>query len=345
MLRLIPLLLWAALALGFLAWATLRTHHVGRMILPRSEAAAIAITIVVAGSLLASWTWLLAWSAAKRLGLAQGRSWVDRPAARLTLLALLALALLLFAYGRLLEPRWLATRTLRLGGAPAAGEEAVRVAVISDLHTEGWRRPWSELAERVNALDPDLVLLLGDTINRPAGLPALQRALAAMRARHGKLAVRGNWDVWYWHELPLLEGTGFRFLDDERVSLAIRGQRLELAGLRYADERDGRRGEELLRAAAPGSWRVLLYHTPDLVTEVPSADLYLCGHTHGGQISIPFYGALVTLSKHGKRFERGLRREGRTTVYVHPGIGVEPIVPVRLGVRPEVMLFQLGAPR
>ena len=42
-----------------------------------------------------------------------------------------------------------------------------------------------------------------------------------MRARHGKLAVRGNWDVWYWHELPLLEGTGFRFLDDERVTLAM----------------------------------------------------------------------------------------------------------------------------
>jgi hypothetical protein len=341
--RLAPLLTWLALCLGFIAWATLRTFHVGRMVLPRAEAAAIALAIVLVASLLGSWLWLLLWTVGKRLGLARGRSWVERPTARLVLLGLLALALLLAVHGRFVEPRWLAVRTLRLGGAPAAGEEPVRVVAISDLHTEGWRRPWSELAGKVNALAPDLVLLLGDTLNRPAGLPAFKRALAAMRARHGKLAVRGNWDVWYWHGLPLLEGTGFRFLDDERVSLAIRGQRLELVGLRYVDQRDGRRGEALLSRAARGRWRILLYHTPDLVTDVPSADLYLCGHTHGGQISIPFYGALVTLSRYGKRFERGLAREGRTTVYTHPGIGVEPLVPVRLGVRPEVTLILLGA--
>jgi len=344
MLRLVPFLLWLALCLGFVAWATIRTFHVGRMILPRSEAAAIAIAIVVCLSLLCSWAWLLLWTISKRLGIAEGRSWVDRGAARLVLLGLLGVALLLFAYGRFLEPRWIATRTQRLGGAPPEGQEPVRVAVISDLHTEGWRKPWSSLAEKVNALDPDLILLLGDTINRPAGLPSLRRALSAMRARHGKLAVRGNWDSWYWHELPLLGGTGFRWLDDEQLSLAIGGQRLGLVGLRYRDERDGKRGEALLRATPRGRWRIFLYHTPDLVDDVPSADLYLCGHTHGGQIAIPFYGALVTLSKKGKRFERGRVTIGQRTVYVHPGIGVEPILPVRLGVRPEVTLFLLGSP-
>jgi predicted MPP superfamily phosphohydrolase len=341
--RLLPFILWLSLCLGFIAWATLRTIHVGRMILPRSEAAAIAIAIVVAGSLLCAWAWMLAVAIARRLGVVRGYSWVERPAARLILLALLVIAILLFGYGRFLEPRWIARRSFPLGGAPPAGQEPVRVVAISDLHAERWGPPWSELAEEVNSLDPDLILFLGDTINRPAGLPTLRRSLAAMRARHGKLAVRGNWDVWYWHGIPLLEGTGFRWLDDERRSLEIRGQRLELAGLRYADQRDGRRGEELLRRSEPGSWRILLYHTPDLVLDVPSADLYLCGHTHGGQIAIPFYGALVTLSKHGKRFERGMGMEGGTTVYVHPGIGVEPVLPVRLGVRPEVTLFLLGA--
>ena len=90
----------------------------------------------------------------------------------------------------------------------------------------------------------------------------------------------------------------------------------------------------------------LLHHTPDLVEQVPSAALYLAGHTHGGQVSLPGFGALVTLSRYGKRFERGMSRVGATTVYVTPGIGVEPIVPVRFGVRPEVSLLLLGeAPR
>jgi predicted MPP superfamily phosphohydrolase len=87
---------------------------------------------------------------------------------------------------------------------------------------------------------------------------------------------------------------------------------------------------------------VLLYHTPDLAPQVPSADLYLAGHTHGGQISLPFFGALVTLSRHGKRFERGRVQVGRTVVYTNPGIGVEPAIPLRLGVPPEVTLVRLG---
>ena len=60
--------------------------------------------------------------------------------------------------------------------------------------------------------------------------------------------------------------------------------------------------------------------------------------------SIPFFGALVTLSRYGKRFERGLYRVGDTHLYVNPGIGVEPMVPLRIGVRPEVTLFVLGGP-
>jgi predicted MPP superfamily phosphohydrolase len=155
--------------------------------------------------------------------------------------------------------------------------------------------------------------------------------------------VHGNWEAWYWGDLPLLAGTGFRWLHDRRTSIEIKGQTLHLVGLPYRDDATGAAAERLLsRIRGPG-WRILLYHTPDLAEEVPSADLYLAGHTHGGQIALPFYGALVTLSRHGKRYERGLRRNGNTLVYVNPGIGVEPMVPLRIGVRPEVTLLTLGA--
>ena len=161
-----------------------------------------------------------------------------------------------------------------------------------------------------------------------------------MTAPYGKLAVRGNWDVWYWARLDLLGGTGFEWLRGER-RLRVRGQEIQLVGMPYRDADGVREAGRLLGARARG-WQLFLYHTPDLVERVPPTDLYLAGHTHGGQISIPFFGALVTLSRYGKRFERGLYQVGSTRLYVHPGIGVEPVIPLRLGVRPEVLLVLLG---
>jgi uncharacterized protein len=340
MARLLPWLLWLVASLSFVLWSGSHTFHIGRMVLPRSQAIAIAICIVVVISLVLGWLWLVIWSTSRRLGFLRSPSLLDRVAVRWLLLATLPALFAMLAYGRWIEPRWVAVRELHLG-EPAAGVEPVRIAVISDLHAESWRRPWAGLAEKVNALRPDLVLFLGDTLNHPNALPVVHRALGAMHAPHGKLAVRGNWDVWYWARLDLLGRTGFEWLRGER-RLRIRGQDLRLVGMPYRDADGVREAERLLAEPGPG-WQLFIYHTPDLIERVPpTTDLYLAGHTHGGQISIPFFGALVTLSRYGKRFERGLYQVGSTRLYVHPGIGVEPIIPLRLGVRPEVLLVVLG---
>jgi predicted MPP superfamily phosphohydrolase len=245
-------------------------------------------------------------------------------------------------------------RTVELGRAPQAGAAAkrtarpVRVAVISDLHMDADREPFTSLADHVNGADPDLILLLGDTLNSPRGLKTLRRSLRRMRARHGKFAVRGNWEVWYWSRLSVLKGTGFSWLRGRQVTRTIRGTTVHLTGLDYSDNLSPQtlaRTMRRLGAARPAGWRLFLYHTPDLAEQVPAAQLYLAGHTHGGQISVPLFGALVTLSRHGKRYERGLTALGwRRWIYVNPGVGVEPMVPLRLGVRPEVTLFELGQP-
>jgi hypothetical protein len=342
-LRLTLFLLWLAAAGGFIAWSVRHTFHVGRMILPRSQAIAIAVTMVVLASLVLAWTWLGAWTVVKRAGWARRSSWVDHPAARYPLVALLVIVPLVLLYSRYVEPRWVREREVVLGREPPPGQQPVRIAVISDLHIEGKRRPWTHLAEIVNQTGPDVILFLGDTLNRPRALPVLRDTLRAMRAPHGKLAVRGNWEAWYWNYLPLLRGTGFTWLDGDSVTLRIRGQTLVLVGLPFEEDEDGVEAQRLLGAAPRGSWRIFLYHTPDLAEAVPAADLYLAGHTHGGQISIPFFGALVTLSKYGKRFERGMHQVGHTRLYVTPGIGVEPLIPLRLGVRPEVTVIKLGA--
>jgi uncharacterized protein len=343
-LRLAVLAIWLAASAGFVGWSARHTFHIGRMILPRVQAVAIALAIVVCATLVLCWGWMAVWSVAKRAGWARGGSWVDRPVVRYALASLLLALPLLLLYGRHIEPRWVVVRELTIGRAPPPGQQPVRLTVISDLHTDAKRRPWLGLAEHVNTTAPDVILFLGDTLNRPRALPQLRQMLGAMRARHGKYAVRGNWEAWYWNYLPLLRGTGFTWLDGDAVSLQIRGQRIDLVGYPFDDEENGAEAQGVLAALPKTAWRVFLYHTPDLVEAVPAADLYLAGHTHGGQIAVPFFGALVTLSKYGKRFERGLSRVGRTQIYVNPGIGVEPLIPLRLGVRPEVTVLKLGRP-
>jgi len=335
--------IWLGLGVAWVAWNGTRTIHIGRMVLPTDQAIALAATLYLGLSLVAAWLWAALRWIARRAGYRGPEALVERRGVRRVLLVLLALAAPLYIYTRFVEPRWVTVEPVALGRALPAGQEPVRLAVIADLHIEGEREPWTSLAETVNAADPDLILFLGDTLNRQSGLPVLHRVLGEMKARHGKYAVKGNWESWYWGHLPLLQGTGFEWVDRRSVSLDIRGQRIHLVGASYRDYENGRRLETILAGLPADEWRIFAYHTPDLAEKVRSADLYLAGHTHGGQVALPLFGALVTLSEFGKRFERGAVRVGDMLVYTNPGIGVEPMVQLRFLVRPEVTLFLLGA--
>ena len=92
-------------------------------------------------------------------------------------------------------------------------------------------------------------------------------------------------------------------------------------------------------------FRLFLYHYPPRVLDVAGkVDLMLSGHTHGGQVALPFYGALTTLSATGKQFEKGFYEVGGTRLYVNRGIGMEgkPVPPIRFLARPEVTLVELA---
>jgi predicted MPP superfamily phosphohydrolase len=339
-LRWIPRLLLLGFGVAWVAFCGYHPPRIGRMLMPSSQAMALGICFVVGIGLAAAWVCLGLRTIGRLLGRTLEPSLLDRRWVRVTLILSLLLSVTGYLYGRYVEPRRIVVREVALGtedtGAPSA-----RLAVISDLHIDGDRPPWTNLAAAVNRTKPDLILLLGDTLNRPGSLPVLHRTLRAMKARHGKFAVAGNWEAWYWIDLPLLRGTGFRWLRGKPATRTIRGVTVHLVGLPYRDADHGRRPERLLSRLPTPGWRVFVYHTPDLAPEVPSAHLYLAGHTHGGQVSLPLFGALVTLSRHGKRFERGLQWVGSTAVYTNPGIGVEPMVPLRIGVPPEVTVVSL----
>jgi predicted MPP superfamily phosphohydrolase len=92
---------------------------------------------------------------------------------------------------------------------------------------------------------------------------------------------------------------------------------------------------------------LLLYHSSDLMPEATDlgVDLYLCGHTHGGQVRLPLFGALITSSDFWKRYEMGRYKEGNTTLYVSRGLGMEGLGAPRARFLspPEIVLWTLSS--
>ena len=127
-------------------------------------------------------------------------------------------------------------------------------------------------------------------------------------------------------------------------------RRLALLGLdcSHSPVRDAARLAAVVAQAPSDAFRVLLYHSPELMPVAPNFDvnLYLCGHTHGGQVRLPFYGALLTSSEQGKRFEMGHYRSQDTHLYVSRGVGLEGLgAPrVRFLCPPEITLVSIQGP-
>jgi predicted MPP superfamily phosphohydrolase len=148
--------------------------------------------------------------------------------------------------------------------------------------------------------------------------------------------------AWYWSDLDLFGSTGAHELKGEAVKVDVRGTPLWIAGVPV--EGESRIGV-VLNSIPSGEFSVFLHHYPDEIEEVArgNVDLYCAGHIRGGQIALPFYGALVTLSKYGKRFEAGLYHVGETRLYVNRGIGMEggEIPRVRFCARPEVTVIEI----
>jgi uncharacterized protein len=262
---------------------------------------------------------------------------------RRVILALAAIGTLCIGYGFLIEPNWLEVTHVRIESPKLPkGSRPIRIVHISDLHSERKARLEGRLPGIIAAEGPDLVVFTGDSLNEAEGLPVFKACLTKIAAVAPTFTVRGNWDAWYWSDLDLFGGTGARELKGEAVRVEVRGTPLQIAGVRVE-------GEHLigmvLDTISPGELSVFLHHYPDEIEEVArrKVDLYCAGHIHGGQIALPFYGALVTLSKYGKRFEAGLYRVGETWLYVNRGIGMEggETARVRFCARPEVTVIEI----
>jgi len=139
-----------------------------------------------------------------------------------------------------------------------------------------------------------------------------------------------------------------RWLRDERITLAHHGQLFDVIGLSCTHKpfEDIVRLKSLLTTDGEERFTILLYHSPDLAPEaaVTGIDLQLSGHTHGGQVCLPFWGAVFAGSLYGTLLAQGRYQLGRMTLYVTRGVGLEGkgAPRVRFLCPPEIVLWEIG---
>ena len=249
-------------------------------------------------------------------------------------------------YAAMIEPQWLAIErvTVRLARLPRE-LDGFTLAQLSDLH----HGPYIGDAEiraavaATNQLQPAAVVLTGDYITREADrADDCARELGALRAPHGVYAVLGNHDHWSGpeHVARALSAQSIQVLVNDAAPIERNGARLWIAGV---DEVWMRRADlpQALRLAPHGETTILLAHEPDYAEESKRSpiDLQLSGHSHGGQVRLPFYGAPV-LPYLAQKYPIGLARAGALWVYTNRGIGVVS-PPIRFNCRPEITLLTL----
>jgi predicted MPP superfamily phosphohydrolase len=243
--------------------------------------------------------------------------------------------------GFLVEPKWIEVKQIEIE-TPKLKNTMLRIVQFSDTHCE--TRPMNEdkVVQIIHSLEPDVIVFTGDSVNTPKALPLFKETLSQINAKLGKFAVRGNFDSTSLRKLSIFSETGFRELVADAVEIEKEDESFFITGFNVPYPPDFQR---VLQSVPPDKYSILLYHHSDLAESLQgfNVDLYLSGHTHGGQVRLPFYGAVVTLSRFGKKYEAGMYTIGRMKLYVNKGIGLEdkPSPKVRFLCRPEITVFDI----
>jgi uncharacterized protein len=253
------------------------------------------------------------------------------------------------------EPNGFAVETvhLRLKKLPRVFS-GFRIAQISDIHMGGWMTPdrLQQVAELVIAQKPDILVITGDflkgrsfTETAKQGLRDLAKVLFPLASSVPMFAVLGNHDYVTNPEAirGMLRDCRITDLTNTAFALTYEGESLYLCGV--DDIRHGNvRLDDVIAQLGENSAAILLVHEPDFA-DVSAAtgkfDLQISGHTHGGQIVIPFYGPPV-LPPSGRKYPSGLYKVGNMFQYTNRGVGTDT-VSARINCPPEITIFVLAS--
>jgi predicted MPP superfamily phosphohydrolase len=258
-----------------------------------------------------------------------------------------AMGVLVCGYGILVRRRWFVVKhvDVRVKGLDPK-LDGYTIAHLSDLHigtltSRAFAERWMRAA---NAENPDIAVVTGDMVTSGIAYhEEIANAVATLRAKDGVFVSMGNHDYFGEGEplISLINARGPRVLRNEGTLLTKGGASLYLAAI---DDTWTRRDDigKALAGRPEGVPAILLAHDPERFRQAAERGvaLTLSGHTHGGQIALPFFGRWVSLSHIAHHFHVGLYENGDARLYVHPGLGTTG-PPMRLGVAPAVVILRL----
>lgn len=272
-----------------------------------------------------------------------------------TAIAVVEVGYWLNIYAWFVEPNQLVVRRVEIVSAEWRGPP-ITIAAISDTHVGGPHvdaARMGRIVQRINALRPELVVLLGDYVNghlhpferTPAENQEITGGIAtfaAIRARYGVVGVIGNHDVWYDRTdvQTAMENAGVATLWNRHIVIRRSGgEPIVVAGL--ADFTTGEPNfADALDGAPEGANTLVISHSPDPFAEMPRGPaLMLAGHGHCGQVTIPLVGRPIVPLVNA-RYACGLVQEDGKQMYVTGGIGTS-MIPVRFLNPPEIVLITL----
>jgi predicted MPP superfamily phosphohydrolase len=277
--------------------------------------------------------------------------------------ALAAVALLValagegcYLWAREVEPFWLEITRERVTSRRLHGlDRPLRIAAVSDLQPESIGSYEVSVFDALVAGQPDLVVFLGDTLQwyRPGAArqrELLQVQLRRLSPRLGMFAVVGDVEGDLQATEEVFAGTGVRVLED--ATAALPGVPIDVIGLSRARSRRPAIDVALARQLRGERFPVVIGHAPDYMRCVLDGGLradalFLAGHTHGGQVQIPFFGPLVTLSSVPRWLAAGgVFRRGDAWLAVTRGLGMEGLLAprIRFWCRPQILVLDLAAP-
>lgn len=292
---------------------------------------------------------------------------LTRALTRLTVIA----GVLAAAWAYFIEPNYF---TIRREVIARPNQKLLRILHLSDLHLTGKTKGLQSWLRKLEAEDPDLVVLTGDLIAEAQALDPLLDALEPLFDRPGVFVLGSN-DYYapvlknpakylmtddgqrnYGAELPwrnlisLLEARGWINLTNTETVIEIDGVKIQIKGV---DDPHLNRDDfsSINDSYQDVDYKLAIAHAPylrvlDIFTNL-GAELILAGHTHGGQLRVPGYGALVTNCDLEKKRARGLHphisNAGNTSVInISAGLGTNPFTPVRFACRPEAVMLTVG---
>ena len=265
---------------------------------------------------------------------------------KLIFVSILAVVLLLFAY-TFIEPYWIDIKTTPIKSRDIPENfNDTKIIFVSDIHHGPYfsKDRVRKLVERINELNPDIILLGGDYVHRdPRYITPCFKELSKLKAKINVFGVLGNHDHWENAELTRheMKNAGIKEIDNKAEWLYKDGDRFKIGGV--GDLMEGAQDiNPTIKDTEKNDFVILLSHNPDYFEklETDKVDLMLSGHTHGGQVTLFGLWAPLIPSTYGQKYRTGLVETVQTKILISNGIGtITP--PVRFFARPQINVVNL----